>query len=174
LLTILDYEHGGELAEFDAYSRRQTPRVFLGLLESRASTNQLSGEIKDEIMDIVQECCRFVYQQYQQDAIEIVPAAADSTERLSSRRLPLLSNNSSSDNSNESGIANGNDIGYVTQLGPSRTHTLDLSDFDADEFQRIFGDNSMLGSEYFAFNYMDPKQKACYCPGSCSCPPSTF
>jgi hypothetical protein len=137
----------------------------LSLLESRATTNRLSEETKDEIMDMVQECRRYVYQRYREEAIRFVPAAANPTARLSPEPTPPLpSNTSSSDNDN----GNSND-GNATQQTPSKEDVLDLFDFDPVEFQGIF-ENNMLDSDFFTFDNMDPKQTKCYCIGLCTCP----
>jgi hypothetical protein len=163
LLTIIDYESSDKLAEFDAYSQQRTPRVFLGLLESRANINQLSEEIRDEIIDIVQECRRFIYQQYRQDAIQKAPAATDSIAPLGSPHLHLpscssrsnIGNENTNSNSNENSSSNGNGNGKSNPKQP----TLFLEDaidlFDPDEFQRIFEDNGMLYSDDFVFDHID-------------------
>jgi hypothetical protein len=162
LLTIVDYEHSDKLAEFDAYSQQRTPRVFLGLLESRANINQLSEEIKDEIIDIVQECRRFVYQQYRQDAIQRAPAA-DLMAPLGSPRLHLPSSSSRSDidnensnsNSNENSNSYGNGNGKSNLKQPTLSLEGGIDLFDPDEFQRIFEDNSMLDLGDFVFDHVD-------------------
>lgn len=68
-MTTVDYEHGGDLAAFEEYSSRETPIVFLRMLENRASTNRLTAEIRNDLVDIVQECRTYIYRRYHQEAM---------------------------------------------------------------------------------------------------------
>lgn len=74
-LTLVDYQHHDRLAAFEEYSSRETPRAFLWMLETRASTNRLTEDIRNDLVDIVQECRIYVYRQYLQEARQNLPAA---------------------------------------------------------------------------------------------------
>jgi hypothetical protein len=156
---MLDYEHDDGVTAFEDYSRRETPRVFLELLESRASTNQLKEEVKEEIVDMVQECNRFVYRQYRRST-QSEPAIAASH---SSEVPPLPSSICQSGNGN------------ATLPTPAQADIIisDLFDFDPYEFKNIFDDSNPLDPDCVVVSNIASSQTMCYCLDSCLCPTSS-
>jgi hypothetical protein len=162
-LIVLDYEHDNKFAAFEKYSSRVTPKIFLGLLESRASTNQLTEEIKNEIVDLVQECRRFVYRRYCQSN-RASSVTFDLAASLDSEILPPASNTSYGSDDSVPRLA------LIQGDSPSA----DLMEAD-DDFRGLFEANG--GPSIHHFSVSDPllSQIPCYCLESCSCPsPSNF
>jgi hypothetical protein len=160
ILTISDYEHEDEVAIFEDYSSRETPRVFLELLESRASTNRLTEETKDELVDMIRECRRFVYRQFRQRETQNTPPPPISVAGFNNTN-PILRSNISQDTSVNS-----------IETTTFQTGILRCTDFDPDEFQSIFLDQSTLDWDPFEINNISKSQKQCYCIAPCSCPSS--
>ena len=165
ILTISDYEHDNEIATFDNYSSRETPRVFLGLLENRASTNRLTQETKDELVDMVQECRRFVYRQFRRSETQNTPPPPI----LSTVLENVIPNSRSSISQDDNVIST---EATQVQAGTLHCSDFDSADFDPEDFQSIFLNQSTLDWDPFGINNIISSQKQCYCITSCSCPPS--
>jgi len=133
------------------------------MLETRASTNRLTEDIRNDLVDIVQECRIYVYRQYLQEARQNIPAALDTNIAPSTYPPPLSSDDSRND--------------YINLEVPPQPQA-DFEDpfnNNPEDFESIFRNDldASLNSGFYYPGIGLISQSQCFCLGPCSCLPSS-
>jgi hypothetical protein len=133
------------------------------MLENRASTNRLTAEIRNDLVDIVQECRTYIYRRYHQEAMNNAlgtlatnrqPKAAPSSLRFADSQTGNTTSEASSQPQADVGVP---------------------MDHDPDVFESIFENEfqATLEAGYYDPNHALLGQSQCFCVDPCSCIPSS-
>lgn len=136
--------------------------VFLRMLENRASTNGLTAEIRNDLLEIVQECQIYIYRRYLQEAMQNPPAAVDPD-------LPFSVVPPSQPSSHDPSDGTSHEVPR-----PSSAIIDDFYELDPDNLESIFQEDLENTLNSWAANYAPAAvpQSYCSCDGPCFCIPS--
>jgi hypothetical protein len=162
LLTCIDYEHDNDIAQFENYARRETPMAFLRLLENRVSTNRLTAELQNDLLEIVQECRIYVYRQYLQEATRNSQAPIDpdlSVSDVVPSQPSINELNGHANHETSQAVQDFANDGYGN---------------DPDNLESIFQENFDNTVHSWNGSYAPPhlRQRQSLCDGPCFCMPS--